>query len=99
MPRQRPKQDGKRQSGPRELCLAPPSFYSNHHIGGFDDRVGLGAFFESELLDRFIGDRRDYGFAAFEFDFDMRGRRTLVNFLDLAFEEIARGYFHIIFSY
>jgi hypothetical protein len=73
-----------------------PLFYSNHHIGGFDDRVGLGAFFETEVLDRFVGDRRDYGFAAFEFDFDMRGGRTLVNFLDLAFEEIARGYFHII---
>ena len=62
-------------------------FYSDHHIGGFDDRVGLGAFFEAELLDRFVGDRRDYGFAAFEFDFDMRGGRALVNFLDLAFED------------
>jgi hypothetical protein len=48
----------------------------------------LGAFFETEFLDRFVGDRRGYGLAAFKFDFDMRGGRTLVNFLDLAFEPI-----------
>ena len=43
--------------------------------------------------------KEDHGFAAFEFDFDMRGGRTLMNFLDLAFEKIARGYFQFIFSY
>ena len=75
-----------------------PLFDSDHHIGGFDDRIGFCAFFETEFLDRFVGDRRDYGFAAFQFDFDMRGGRTLANFLDLAFEEIACGYFHFIFS-
>jgi hypothetical protein len=74
-----------------------PLFYSDHHVGSFDDRVGFRALPETELLDGFVRYRRDYGFAAFKLDFDMRGGRTLANFLDLAFEEIARGYFHFVF--
>ncbi len=79
--------------------LGAPYSIAIINIGGFDDRVGFCAVFETELLDRSVSDRRDYGFAAFEFDFDIRGGRTLANFLDLAFEAIACGYFHFIFSY
>jgi hypothetical protein len=72
-------------------------FYRDHHIGGFDDRVGLGSFFKIEFLDRFVCDRGGYGFATVKFDFDVRGGGTFVNVLDRAFEKIARGYFHFIF--
>src|ERR1700679_4394009 len=51
------------------------SVHADHHVGRLDDRVGLLAFRQLQLVDRLIGDRRRHQRAAADVDADMaRGR-------------------------
>ena len=42
---------------PARMRRARVLLYGDHHIGSFDDRIGLRALFKAELLDGFVGDR------------------------------------------
>src|SRR5713226_2860758 len=61
---------------------------ADHHVGRLDDGVAFLPDLETELIDRFIGDRgRDDG--AIHIEPDMRGGRAFPDFDDLALEPVS----------
>src|SRR5262249_25031695 len=86
---------------PRRVHWSPPMVVTivasragliaaHHDVGRIDDRIGLVAGRQSELLYGFIRDRRRNHRASWQFDSYMRRRCALLYLPDPAFEHITR---------
>ena len=65
------------------------AFDSDDNVRGFDDRIRLDAFFESQFLDRRIRDRRRYDDPRRDFDLDDAIHGAFFNRNDGSFNLIA----------
>src|SRR5215470_17274897 len=71
-----------------------PSVARHHHVRGLDDRVGIVADLQAELVDRFVGDRRGDHRPTRELDPHVGRGRALLHLDHLASEYVTRAELH-----